>query len=288
MHHRTPIHIRFAFFVLLLVASTASAGDALWKVGLAQMKVTPQMPVVLSGYGGRTKPFDKVAGDLYVKAMVLEDSAGNRGVIVTSDLLGFPAAVAEPICERVARKTGLKREHILLNSSHTHAGPALSLKMPAKDSPGEALRTVEYTRQLHDKVVEVVVQATTKMAPARLSWGGGVIHFAMNRREFTTDRIILGVNPRGLADRSVPVLRIDSGDGKMRAVLFGAATHGTTLGPDNYQLCGDYAGFAQGYVQEKFPKVQAMFMLGCAGDSNPYPRGTMEMTQTHGKTRGEA
>ena len=255
--------------ILLFACSPVFAQDAGGKVGLAEIKITPEMPVLLSGYGGRTKPFEKVAADLYVKAMVLEDSAGQRGVIVTSDLLGFPAAVAEPICERIAKKTGLKREQILLNSSHTHAGPALNLKASAKDSPGEAQRTIEYTRQLQDKVVEVVVQATARMEPARLSWGGGVIHFAMNRREFTSERIILGVNPRGLADRSVPVLRIDGADGKLRAVLFGAATHGTTLGPDNYDGCGDYAGFAQSYVQQKHPKVQVMFILGCAGDSNP-------------------
>jgi hypothetical protein len=265
----------------------ASAQDAVWKVGIAEAKITPDMPVVMSGYGGRTKPFEKVAADLYVKAMVLDDSAGQRGVIVTSDLLGFSAAVAEPICARITKKTGLKREQILLNSSHTHAGPALSVKASAKDPPGEAQRTLEYTRQLQDKVVEVVVQATKQMAPAKLSLGSGVIHFAMNRREFTPDRVILGVNPRGLADRSVPVLRINDADGKMRAVLFGAATHGTTLGADNYQLCGDYAGFAQSHVQDKYPKAHAMFMLGCAGDSNPYPRGTMDMTKTHGKTLGE-
>src|SRR5205807_543359 len=99
--------------------------------------------------------------------------------------------------------------------------------------------------------------------------------------------IILGVNPRGLADRSVPVLRIDDPDGKMRALLFGAATHNTTLGGDNYQLCGDYAGFAQSFLQEKYPGVQAMFILGCAGDSNPYPRGTMDLARKHGRTLGE-
>ncbi|MBI3822475.1 MAG: neutral/alkaline non-lysosomal ceramidase N-terminal domain-containing protein [Planctomycetes bacterium] len=273
--------------VFSLSWTPVSAQDASWKVGLAEAKITPDMPVVLSGYGGRTKPFEKVAADLFVKVMVLEDGNGQRGVIVTSDLLGFPAAVAEPICERITKKTGIKREQILLNSSHTHAGPAISLRSVPKDSPGEAQRTIEYTRQLQDKVVEVVVQATKRMEPATLAHGSGVIHFAMNRREFTTDRIILGVNPRGLADRSVPVLRIDGADGKVRAILFGAATHGTTLGADNYQLCGDYAGFAQAYVQEKHLKVQAMFMLGCAGDSNPYPRGTMEMTKTHGKTLGE-
>src|SRR6266581_5372626 len=117
--------------VLLLVTFGASAADPEWKVGLAQVKITPERPVPMSGYASRTKPFEKVAADLYVKALVLEDHQGRRGVIVTSDLLGFSAAVAEPICERIAKKTGLKRDQILLNSSHTHAGPQLGLKLPA-------------------------------------------------------------------------------------------------------------------------------------------------------------
>src|SRR5437879_6518420 len=72
------------------LTATAGAADPEWKVGLAQVKVTPERPVLLSGYGGRNKPFEKVAADLYVKALVLEDRHGHRGVIVTSDLLGFP------------------------------------------------------------------------------------------------------------------------------------------------------------------------------------------------------
>jgi hypothetical protein len=275
-----------SWLILVLLTGVSTAQQTDWKVGLAQVNVTPQMPMPMSGYGGRTKPFEKVAGELYVKAMVLEDKDGRRGVIVTSDLLGFPASVAEPICDRLGKKIGLKREQILLNSSHTHAGPQLSLKAN-KDASAEQVRSVEYTRQLQDKVVDVVLQASAKVEPARLSWGGGVIHFAMNRREFTPDRIILGVNPRGLADRSVPILRVDAADGTLRCVLFGAGTHGTTLGADNYQICGDYAGFAQSYVEKQHPKAQAMFMLGCAGDSNPYPRGTMAMTEQHGKTLGE-
>ena len=164
----------------------------------------------------------------------------------------------------------------------------MRLNAPAKDEAGgEAFRSLEYTRQLQDRVVDVVVQALLRREPARLSWGGGVIDFAMNRREFTPRGIILGVNPRGLTDRGVPVLRVDGADGKLRAVLFGAAVHGTTLTEKNYELCGDFAGFAQAYVAEHFPGVQAMFMIGCAGDANPYPRGTMELTRKHGKALGE-
>ncbi|HWY86566.1 MAG TPA: neutral/alkaline non-lysosomal ceramidase N-terminal domain-containing protein [Gemmataceae bacterium] len=262
----------------------AAAGEPEWKVGLARVKITPEQPVLMSGYAGRTKPFEKVAADLYAKALVLEDKTGQRAVLVTNDLLGFPASVAEPICERLEKKLGLARGRILLNSSHTHAGPLLDLTATDKNAAGEALRTVEYTRQLQDRVVEAVVQAAARLEPAQLSWSSGVVNFVMNRREFTPNGVILGVNPRGLADRGVPVMRIDGADGKARGVLFGAAVHGTTLGPDNYQLCGDYAGYAQAYVQERYPKTQTMFMLGCAGDANPYPRGTMELTRQHGKT----
>jgi hypothetical protein len=271
--------------ILVFSGANASAQEKMntpWRVGLAEVKITPEQPVLMSGYAGRTKPFENVAGDLYVKAMVLADQNGHKAVLVTSDLLGFPAAVAEPICEVIHKKLGLKREDVLLNSSHTHAGPLLSLTVPAKDA-GDGLRTVEFTRRLQDKVVEAVIAAAARLEPAQLSYSSGVIHFAMNRREFTPTGVILGVNPRGLADRSVPVLRVDDADGKPRAVLFGAAVHGTTLGQDNYQLCGDFAGFAQAYLRERYPKIQAMFMIGCAGDDNPYPRGTMDLTRRHGK-----
>jgi hypothetical protein len=275
--------------VSLCAHSGAAAAELEWKAGLAQIKITPEQPVLMSGYAARKKPFEKVATDLYVKALILEDGEGHRAALVTSDLLGFPANVAEPICERIEKSTGLARANILLNSSHTHTGPQVSLKMPAKDDPGEgeALRTIDYTRSLQDKVVEVVEQAAKKPEPVQLSWGSGVAHFVMNRREFAPDGVILGANPRGLADRSVPVLKIAAPDGTPRAILFGAAVHNTTLRSDYYQICADYAGFAQTLLQEKYPGAQAMFMLGCAGDADPYPFGNMDLARQHGTALGQ-
>src|SRR5262245_10331719 len=177
--------VALAASVVLMGGAGASAAEPDWKVGLAQVKITPERPVPMSGYASRNKLSEGVTNDLYAKAMVLEDRDGHRAVIVTSDLIGFPAAVAEPVCERIEKKTGLKREQILINSSHTHSGPTVSLKAPAKDAPlaGEAERTIEYTRGLQDKVVEAVEKAAAKLEPARLSWGGGVADFVMNRRE---------------------------------------------------------------------------------------------------------
>src|SRR5262249_23756968 len=43
----------------------------------------------------------------------------------------------------------------------------------------------------------------------------------------------------------------------------------------------------QEFVEDRYPGVQAMFMIGCAGDANPYPRGTMDLARKHGKSLGE-
>src|SRR6516165_1724693 len=82
----------------LLPQPTAHAQDknppaARWKVGLAQANITPTQPLLLAGYASRKKPYEKIVGDLYVKAMVLEHPEGQRGVLVTCDLIGFSADV---------------------------------------------------------------------------------------------------------------------------------------------------------------------------------------------------
>jgi neutral/alkaline ceramidase-like enzyme len=277
-----------AILVGLIGASAVSGADeGAWKAGVATVKITPRQPVVMSGYAARTKPFERVEQDLFAKALALEDARGHRGVVVTMDLIGLSSTIAEPVCAKIAEQSGLKREQILLNYAHNHAGPLLSLgRREETDDPEPAAATVEYTRWLQDRLVEVAVGAVSKLEPARLSWGTGVAGFVMNRREFTPAGVILGVNPRGPADRAVPVLRIDGADGKPRAVLFGCACHNTTLGQDNYRICGDYAGFAQAAIEAQQPGVVALFMIGCGGDANPYPRNSIDLARQHGRELG--
>jgi len=287
---------RVAFLVALVIgivalaASSVQAQEADWKVGLARVKITPPQPVHMAGYASRNKPYESFHDDLYAKVLVLEDKAGTRGVLVTTDLIGFSAEIATPLRERIAAKTKTAAGSVIVSSSHTHTGPSLSLDRTSPDvkSLSDAERTAAYTREMCDKIVVTAAEAATKLQPAKLSWGTGVVHFVMNRREFTTDRgVILGVNPRGPADRSVPVLRIDDPSGKLLTVVCGTACHNTTLGGNDYEISGDYAGHAQRLIEEQHPGAQAMFVLGCAGDANPYPRGTHEIALTHGKELGK-
>jgi hypothetical protein len=108
----------------------------------------------------------------------------------------------------------------------------------------------------------------------------------MNRRTFVENGVRNFPNPDGPVDHDVPVLRAERPDGKLDIVLFGYACHNTTLGV--YQFCGDYAGFAQQFLEADHPDTVAMFMIGCGGDQNPYPRRTVDLAQRHGRALATA
>jgi neutral ceramidase len=261
-----------------------------WQAGFAAVKITPEGPVAMAGYASRNKPSEGVVADLYAKVLALVDINGERAVWITTDLIGLRAAVTEEIFRHVMERTGLERRQLLINSSHTHTGPAIadSDESAYSIAPDAARRTRAYRQMLQDRIVAAVEQALARVQPVELSYGSGVVPFVMSRREFTSDRgVILGVNPRGAADRTMPLLKIASPDGALRAVVFGAAVHNTTLTGDEYRITGDYAGFAQEYVQKQLPDVQAMFVQGFAGDANPYPRGTLDLARQHGETLGK-
>jgi len=281
-----------SFVAVALCAGTMPAfraEEASWMVGLARTKITPSKPVYLSGYASRNHPFEQVVTDLFLKVLVLQDETGHATVLVTTDLIGFRGGIAERIREGICKTTGLLPNEVLLTSSHTHTGPSVSLDPTPTEremTEQQGQDRVEYTEWLVDQAIQTVVRASAQLQPARLSHGTGVATFVMNRREFTPKGVILGVNPRGLADRSVPVLRVDSPDGKPLAVVFGAACHNTTLTGKHYIVCGDFAGFAQTLIENKYPGVQAMFVQGCGGSANPFPRGTLEASQAHGTQLG--
>jgi hypothetical protein len=76
------------------------------------------------------------------------------------------------------------------------------------------------------------------------------------------------------------VLRVESPDGGLRAVVFGYAVHNTTIGI--HQFHGDYAGGAQRWLETRYPGAVALFMMGCGGDAKPYPNGTVELAESYG------
>ena len=108
-----------------------------WRAGVARADITPETPIRMGGYGARTKPSAGVRDRLSAKALALDDGAGTRGVILTADLIGIDAPFGEQVLGAIQRRTGVPREHLFVNCSHTHSGPA-SITLRGLGDPDEA------------------------------------------------------------------------------------------------------------------------------------------------------
>lgn len=280
---KTPLSLVALCWIVPLLPAAA---DPTWKIGLAAVKITPTEPALMYGYAGRNEPHKGVASDLFAKALAFEDPAGSRAVLVTCDLGGLHGDMIERIAARLKQKHGLPRAAVLYNAAHTHAGPLtwIAAEETAGVDAAAVQSTAAYIAKLEQMLQQVAEDALARLEPAALSWGLGMAPFVMNRREFTDRGIVLGFNPKGPVDRSVLVLRVDDGQGRLRAVLMGVACHCTCTGPKNFLIDGDYAGHAQSDLQARFPGAQAMFITGCGGDANPWPRGELINAQQHGAT----
>jgi len=100
-----------------------STGQGGWKAGAAKVDITPDEPIWLAGYGGRTKVSEEIIQHIYVKALALQDETGRTSVIVTSDLVGLSPSMIEKIVERAQQEYRLTRERLILNYSHNHSAP---------------------------------------------------------------------------------------------------------------------------------------------------------------------
>jgi hypothetical protein len=217
------------------------------------------------------------------KTLVLDDGAGTRLVLVTTDLIGITPELRAGV-EDILQRHNVPPESLLMNASHTHCGPELRgdrLVRFGIDSKYAAM-SQQYVRRTAAKIGQLILDTTARLQPSRLIYSRARAGFAMNRRLPTGKGFINSPNPDGPVDHDVPVLRVlDSEHGTLTAVLFGYACHATTL--SFQQLCGDYPGFAQQYVEEAHQGAVAMFLNGCSGDQNPYPRRSLELAEQHGR-----
>lgn len=277
--------------VLIAVLSCSSGLHAqTMKAGTGRKQITPTLPFMLTGYAARTTPAAEKAHELWAKALVIEAPDKSRIAIITTDILGLTPEIQRNVTDSLGKKYGLQRSNILLNSSHTHSGPFIwpALGMIG-DPDSTSLRAYTgYSEQLTVAMIESVDMAFQSLQNAELFSAHGEAEFAKNRRQITAKGVSIGINPSGAVDHAVPVLKAETTDGKIIAILFGYACHNTTVTATNNIINGDYAGYAQIELEKKYPGATALFFLGCAGDQNPQPRGTVELAAQHGKELADA
>jgi neutral ceramidase len=239
--------------------------------GAARVAITPPLPVDVLGYVRRPVAPRRVHDPLMATGVLLRDGDATV-VIIAADLVNLTPAFAERVRKRVARAVGCRPDEVLLNSSHSHAAPwpGATLKLGGETDDWTDIE-LGYWESIPDAFASVAVQALVAAEEARV--GGGVGHapgLAVNRRERTADgRTILGWNPEGFIDDSVPTLRVDAIDGRPIATLVGFGCHPVVVGPEVPAIGSDFVGPLREQVEALRGGGVAVFLQGAAGNVLP-------------------
>ena len=270
------MNARGIYFSLWMMVLVGRGWAVDWRAGVAREDVSPTTPVRLSGYAARTKEAQGVAQRLWVKALAISEGEGPPALLLTVDNCGVCAPVVEEVARRLEREVGLVRERFTVASSHTHSAPhtrGFAANIFVADLPADEQGRVEgYSDFLVERMVSAGRAAIAGRRPVELKWNEGQVGFARNRRTVG-----------GPVDLALPVLCVVGREGGTLAVVANYACHCTTLGGEFNEAHGDWAGCAQVEMEKRFPGAVAMITIGCGGDANPYPRGSVKLAEEHGR-----
>lgn len=284
------LFLGFLLTAIVLFAKSAVAQvkprvPVLVEAGFASVDITPGFPIRMAGYAARlSSEADSVLQPLSAKALVLGSDAQHPTVMITVDLVGITWNITHEVTEYLLKERGINPAQVSIYASHTHGGPEIGnlINILQYREGGlftdsllalDQLRHISaYTNELTRKLKEVAVAALNNRKPAYITWGQGQALFAKNRR-----------TQGGPVDVALPILKVSNQDGSLRGVFVNYACHGTTLGGDMHKIHGDWIAEAHQFIEARHPGTTALIALGCAGDANPSPRGSVENMKQHGK-----
>ena len=160
-----------------------AAGPRTLMVGVAKVDVTPTEPVVLAGYGGRTKPFDQIDSRIWARACVI--GMKKPIALLVLDNCGVPQSVTNLVAEGLAEH-GISKDRLMVAATHTHNAPSLVGYAPivwaGRTSVAEDQASAKYTRLVVQNMVHAIIKALANREPMYLEWGRGRVTFGGNRR----------------------------------------------------------------------------------------------------------
>jgi len=235
------------------------------RAGTAKINITPRTPIPMSGYGGRDDPFKGVHDEIFARVVVFDDGK-NKAALISMETIGVSNAFWKDVTEAVEKKSGIKKEFVLLSAVHNHDGPVTNVYNES-NSPD----VLTYIEELKNKIIAATITATQNMVAVSIGVGKGECKMNINRRaQDGKGNITLGMNPYGACDHEVGVIRVDDKAGKPVSVIMNWPCHAVVLGPKNYLISGDWPGAASGYIEKlSAENLMALVTIGASGDINP-------------------
>ena len=226
------------------------------------MEITPvaQVDIVDTLQSG-PKTVGNISDPLYIKALILSDGF-SRIAMITLDLMDVPPKAYAELLGHLREKSSF--DQIFLSITHTHSG---------------YLGNSDYDA-LKEKIVFATKTADANLQPVEIGVAEGQLGEAYNRiiRHPGSSAEMLWTNPARQTnrdvDQSVGVINFKKPDGETLVNIVNYSAHPVvTMDLDNVVVSADYPGQLANALKQR-GEGETLFVLGAAGDINPYDADT--------------
>lgn len=244
------------------------------QAGFARADITPMRGIPVVGYF-IDRNASGVLDNLEVNVVSLR--CGEDTVLLLSlDLLNCGQTVfAVKARERISAATGVPVDAIFFHCTHTHTGPALTVRTDPPIDESYAEKVHVYADFVLDRVCDASLAAIEDLKPARMGYRIGqapdiafVRRFRMKDGSVRTNPGINNPNvlsPIGDVDERVNVLRFDR-EGAPSIALANFGDHPDTIGGD--KISADWPGFVRRTFERAMPDTRCIFFNGAQRDVN--------------------
>ena len=240
----------FFLIIFFLLQLTSTAQDFL--AGAATRTINPEKDSLYLAGGKANRLFIDVHDNLYVKAVVLSNSNNNL-TILTFDCIGLLYPQLQEIRAKIKMELpSINAEHIVMSSTHTHAGPDV-VGIWGKDLAHSGVND-KHMQLIVNRAVEAIKEATEAKKPVSISYGTG---------SFGEDWVKNISEPSEL-DRSVSIIKFSDPNGKNIAMLTNFACHPTIMDDASTAASSDYVWGYYKYLDSAQGGVN-MFLQGAIG-----------------------
>ncbi len=288
---RCPSHcwrlLALPLLTLLSLQSVTAAGPrGRLLAGAATSNITPGLGASING-GMSDRRARHIHDELHARCLVL-DNGQTRVAIVVCDSCVIPREIFDEAKRIVHERTALPATHMLMAATHTHSAPTAA---PVFQSTPDPL----YQQFLTVRIADAVRCAANNLAPARIGWNVGTEPDEVFNRRWRmkpgtippdpfgrrADQVKMNpargspdlIQPAGPTDPQVPVICVESVEGRPVALLANYALHyvGGT-GPGH--ISADYFGMFADRIQQRLgadrldPPFVGILTNGASGDIN--------------------
>ncbi|WP_341225130.1 hypothetical protein [uncultured Arcticibacterium sp.] len=244
---------RVIYFILLIGSIFLSSGvfAQTLQAGAAKRIITPNPLLPVSGGIGKPKPVTEKKGDLFARALVLENG-DKRIAIVSVDNLGWTSVLGD---KSRALIKGVSPENIIIAATHTHSAPD-AYGFP--DQTGKSYADLKYLDWCVNQIADAVNEAVKNLEPA-------AIKIAVDEAK---GKIAYNYYAPALYDPRCGVIQAVATTGKNKgeniATLVNYAIHPEVLGSGRGILSPDLCGPLYDRIESKGGGM-AIFLNGAQG-----------------------